>query len=89
MVIVSPLIMSALLRTDALSGRRYVLVLLSGNIDVFQLVWPIVAMTGSEPQPRFNALKRALISLDLFLGMVMKCQAPRIALAFDEWLVSP
>ncbi len=40
------------LRTAAFTGNKYVLDLLSGNIDVFHDVSPIVTITGIDPQPR-------------------------------------
>src|SRR3989338_65626 len=72
-LILPPSLTFSFLRTSALSGRRYAPDFLSGKIDVFQLVLPIVTVTGSEPQPRDNTLNFFLMPSDCFLGRVMKC----------------
>lgn len=60
-------------RTEALSGSRYVPDFLSGKIEVFHLVFLIVTMTGSDPQPFALAPYFSLISVDCFFGIPRKC----------------
>ncbi len=61
------------LRTSALRGKRYPPDCLSGNMDVFHVVLPIVTVTGIEPQPRLGVPKDFFISSDCFLGTAIKC----------------
>ena len=50
-VITSLASISSCARIFALSGKRYVPLILSGKIDVIHLVLPIVTRTGNEPNP--------------------------------------
>ncbi len=60
---------------SVLRGKRYVPLFLSGNMEVFQVVVPMVALTFNEPQPRLKALKRLVICRAWSLGIEIKCQA--------------
>ena len=46
----------------------------SGKIEVFQFVLPMVTEIGKEPQPRASEPYNVLISLEILLGTVRKCQ---------------
>ena len=61
------------LRISALSGKRYPPDCLSGNIEVFQLVLPVITVTGIDPHPRLGVPKDFFISSDCFLGTETKC----------------
>ena len=73
-VTASPTFIFSFFRTSALSGKRYVFDLLSGKMDVFHIVFPMVTATGIEPHPFAIFPNRFLISEDCFWGMVIKCQ---------------
>lgn len=77
--------MFSLLRTCALSGRRYVPDFLSGKIEVFQMVFRIDTETGSEPHPFACLPKDSLIAKDSFLGSIRNLQAliPGYTKTFD------
>jgi hypothetical protein len=63
-------------RTSPFMGNRYDLELLSGNIDVFHDVLPIVTSTFTDPHPRrLLILEKNLISSAMSVGRVMKCHA--------------
>lgn len=49
-------------------------VFLSGNIEVFHVVFPMVACTGNEPKPRAWLPYASLIALESFLSRLTKCQ---------------
>lgn len=54
-------------------GKMYVLCL-SGNIEVFQLVLPILAITGTDPKPLGLKSKLFFSSLLISSFIVAKCQ---------------
>lgn len=73
---VLPAAIFSALRTDAFNGSKYVSDFLSGKIEVFQLVLPMVTITGREPHPLFIRPKQFVIIFDCFFGTDKKCQAP-------------
>lgn len=62
-------------RMDVLTGKRYVLDLLSGNIEVRHFDFPIVTSTLIEPNPAARSENFFFISTVVFLFIVRKCQA--------------
>ena len=71
---VSPALIASFFRTSAFRGKRYESDFLSGKIDVFQLVLPIVARTGNDPQPLLECPKKKSMSFLVFLEILTKCQ---------------
>jgi hypothetical protein len=72
--------------TSAFTGRRYAPSFRSGKMEVIHLVFPMAAVTGIDPQPRRFEPYSFFSSADAFFGTVMKCRAPTIAAAFDDFL---
>jgi len=70
----SPALIASLFRISFFRGKRYESDFLSGKIDVFQLVFPIVARTGNDPQPLLECPKKKSISSLVFVGILTKCQ---------------
>lgn len=54
-------------------GSRYPFDFLSGNIDVSHIVFPMRALTESDPHPRFKSPNWRFISSDISSGIVTKC----------------
>ncbi len=68
-------LMLSALRILALSGNIKQPLLLSGKIDVFQTLLPMVALTGNEPNPRCMPAKLFFIFVVSALGTDTKYQA--------------
>ncbi|OGE94438.1 MAG: hypothetical protein A3B10_01400 [Candidatus Doudnabacteria bacterium RIFCSPLOWO2_01_FULL_44_21] len=75
MGIIFPVAICSFFLTSDFKGNKYAPIFLSGKIEVFQLVLPIVAVTGSEPKPAAMSPNNFLIIPESFLGTVTKCHA--------------